>query len=70
MNEAFRYLHRLAALACELFAVFPRMVYALKGTDYASENEGKVTASWDGFAKDIEGDFKLASGGRSQFLCF
>ena len=54
MSDAFRHLHMPADLACELLAVFSRMEYALKATRYASENEGRVTASWDRFANDID----------------
>jgi len=54
MNDAFRRLHMPAELAWELFAAFSRMEYPLKVTDYASEKEGKVTASWDKFANDID----------------
>ena len=57
MNDAFRHLHMPAELACEFLAVFSRMEYALKATDYASENEGKVTASWDKFANEIDEAF-------------
>jgi hypothetical protein len=46
-----------ADLACEFLAVFSRMEYALKATRYASDNEGRVTASWDRFANDIEEAF-------------
>ncbi len=58
MNDAFRHLHMPAELACEFLAVFSRMEYALKATDYASENEGKVTASWDRFANEIDEVFR------------
>ncbi len=57
MDDAFRHLHMPAELACEFLAVFSRMEYALKATDYASENEGKVTASWDRFANEIDEAF-------------
>jgi len=54
MSDAFRHLHMPADLACEFLAVFSRMEYALKATRYASDNEGRVTASWDRFANDID----------------
>ncbi|MEJ1359658.1 MAG: hypothetical protein RPU64_04020 [Candidatus Sedimenticola sp. (ex Thyasira tokunagai)] len=57
MIDTFRHLHMPAELACELFAVFSRMEYALKATAYASENGGKVTASWDRFANEIDDAF-------------
>ena len=46
-----------AELACEFLAVYSRMEYALKAANYASENEGTVTASWDRFANEIDGAF-------------
>lgn len=57
MSDAFRHLHMPADLTCEFLAVFSRMEYALKATRYASENEGRVTASWDRFANDIDEAF-------------
>lgn len=57
MNDAFRHLHMPAELACEFLAVFSRMEYALKATDYASESEGRVTASWDKFANEVDEAF-------------
>ena len=58
MDDVFRHLQMPAELACELLAVFSRMEFALKATDFASENEGKVSASWDRFANEIDDDFK------------
>ncbi|MCU7869634.1 MAG: hypothetical protein KZQ98_14050 [Candidatus Thiodiazotropha sp. (ex Lucinoma borealis)] len=57
MSDTFRHLHMPADLACEFLAVFSRMEYALKATRYASGNEGRVTASWDRFANDIDEAF-------------
>lgn len=57
MNDAFRHLHMPAELACEFLAVFSRMEYALKATGYASPNEGKVIATWDKFANEIDEAF-------------
>lgn len=37
MSDPFRHLHMPAELACEFLAVFSRMEYALKATEYASE---------------------------------
>lgn len=51
MSEAFRHLHMPAELAIEFMAVFSKTEYALKGTEHDSEQEGKVTATWDRFAK-------------------
>lgn len=56
MNGAFRHLHMPAELTCEFLAFFSRMEYALKATNYAAENEGKVTKLWDRFANAIGED--------------
>ncbi len=37
------------------------MEYAFKATDYASDNEDKVFASWDRFASDIDENFGKVS---------
>jgi len=61
MSQVFRHLHMPAELACEFLAIFSRMEYALKATDYASQNEGKVIASWDRFANEINEIFGQVS---------
>ena len=58
MDEAFRHLHMPAELAIEFLAVFSRMEYALKASRYATGNENKVYASWDGFANDVDEAFR------------
>ncbi len=57
MVDAFRHLYIPVELANEFVAVFSRMEYALKATDYASETEGNVTALWDRFANGIDEPF-------------
>ena len=57
MNDAFKHLHMSPELACEFLAVFSRMEFALKATEYASDNEGGVVACWDRFANDIDEAF-------------
>ena len=57
MNDVFRHLHMPADLACEFLADFSRMEFALKAIRYASENEGRLTPSWDRFANDIDEAF-------------
>lgn len=44
-------------LACEFMAVFSRLEYALKSTQYALGNEKKVDPAWDSFANDIDQQF-------------
>ena len=61
MNNPFRHLHMPEDLACMFLAVFSRMEYALKATDYVYENKGKVTASWDKFVNEIDEAFRLIS---------
>jgi len=61
MSQVFRHLHMPAELACEFLAIFSRMEYALKATDYASQNESKVIASWDRFANEINETFGQVS---------
>ena len=58
MTDPFRHLHMAPELACEFLAVFSRAEYALKAAGYASEGGGRVTASWDRFANDIDGDLQ------------
>jgi len=58
MNNAFRHLHLPAELACEFLAVFARLEYSLKATDYASENGGNVSANWDRFANGVNEGFE------------
>lgn len=57
MESAFRHLHMPHELACEFLAVFSRFEYALKSTEYAYGNEGKVEPWWDKFSNDIDGAF-------------
>ena len=46
-----------AELACEFLAVFARMEYALKATDFGSAGDGEVKALWDRFANAINDTF-------------
>jgi hypothetical protein len=54
--DEFRHLHMPPDLACEFFAVFSRMEYALKATGtYAMDGgKGKAAANWDTFANAID----------------
>ena len=61
MESAFRHLHMPHELACEFLAVFSRFEYALKSTEYAHGNEGKVEPWWDKFSNDIDGAFNKIS---------
>jgi hypothetical protein len=58
VNEAFRHLHMPPELACDFLAVFSRMEYALKATDYVQGGEDRVSACWDRFANDIDNAFR------------
>jgi hypothetical protein len=58
MNDPFRHLHMAPELACQFFAVFSRMEYALKATPrYARDLTSRVEADWDLFARDIQAAF-------------
>jgi hypothetical protein len=57
MHDMFRHLHIPPELACEFLAVFSRMEYALKSTNYAAGGEKKVDPAWDSFANDINQEF-------------
>ncbi|UQN37672.1 hypothetical protein MTR80_08220 [Alcaligenes aquatilis] len=57
MHDMFRHLHLPRELACMFLAVFSRMEYALKSTNYAVGGERGVDPAWDSFANDIDYDF-------------
>ena len=57
MESAFRHLHMPYELACEFLAVFSRFEYALKSTEYAHGNKGKVEPWWDKYSNDIDDAF-------------
>lgn len=57
MQDIFRHLYISQELACEFLAVFSRLEYALKSTNYAVGGEKKVNPAWDAFANDINQEF-------------
>jgi len=65
MNEAFQHLHMPPELACDFFAVFSRLEYALKATGtYAMDGGGgKAAANWNSFANHIDGSFSAIDDG-------
>lgn len=57
MENVFRHLHMPPSLACQFLAIFSRMEYALKSTQYAIGNDSKIDPWWDRFANDIDAKF-------------
>ena len=57
METVFRHLHMPYELACEFFAVFSRMEYALKATRFPAGNDRHVYADWEAFANEANRQF-------------
>ncbi|MDY0744773.1 hypothetical protein SNE35_09650 [Paucibacter sp. R3-3] len=57
MQNLFRHLHVEPELAVELLALFSRMEYALKVSDFAVGDDKTVAPNWDAFANAVNDDF-------------
>jgi hypothetical protein len=57
MENLYRHLHITPDLAVEFMVLFSRAEYALKSTQYAIGDVGRVDPAWDRFANDIHADF-------------
>lgn len=56
-DQLFRHLNVPVAIAVEFLAVFSRMEYALKSTEFADGGPARVEPAWDRFANHIHERF-------------